>query len=338
VSGVLVRLVMYPPVEPERLARITAVDRRLQVVNASDEKAARHAMPDADAFFGKLTPELLACAVRLKWVQAPTASLEHYLFPELVAHACLLTNMRGLYSDVVADQVMGYILCFARNLHRYIRWQSQGLWQPCGGEETRASFVTGPGVVSGIDLAHDQLCQQTLGIVGLGGIGLALAQRARAFGMRLIAVDPRTDAPADLPLEVRGPQELDWLLGESDYVALCAPHTPQTAQLIRRAQLRTMKRTARLINVGRGALVSLADLVVALEAGEIAGAALDVFETEPLPIGHPLWKMDDVILTPHVAGFGPLVPQRHLQVLLENLRRFLAGEPLLNLVDKAAWY
>jgi phosphoglycerate dehydrogenase-like enzyme len=331
------KLVIHPAVEPQRLARIVAVDERLQVVNAADSHGALQAMPGADAFFGKLTPDLIAAADRLRWVQAPTASLEHFLFPELVAHPCQLTNMRGLYSDIVADQVIGYILCFARNLHTYIRTQHRAVWSPCGGEETRTSFATGPGVVSGIDLAHDQLCQQTLGIIGLGGIGTALARRATAFEMRLIAIDPRT-AQTETPFEVRPPTELDWLLGQSDYVALCAPHTPETAQLIRRTQLQSMKSSARLINVGRGALVSLADLVAALEAKEIAGAALDVFETEPLPSDHALWKLDNVILTPHVAGFGPLIAARHLQVLLDNLRRFVAGQPLLNLVDKAAWY
>src|SRR4051812_9986398 len=189
-------LVIYPPVEPERLARITAAAPSLVVVNAADEAAALRAMPAADAFFGKITPALLAAAGRLRWVQAPTASLEHYLFPELVGHPCVLTNMRGLFSDVIADQVMGYVLCFARNLHRYVLQQARGLWAPVGGEEARVGFAAGPGVVNAIDRAHLHLGDHTLGVVGLGAIGGEVARRAKAFSMRVLAVDPvRTEVP-----------------------------------------------------------------------------------------------------------------------------------------------
>src|SRR5262249_7932222 len=142
------------------------------------------------AFFGKLTPRLLAPARRLRWVQSPTASLEHYLFPELVAHPCVLTNMRGLFSDVIADQVMGYVICFARNLHRYVLQQARGQWGPIGGEAAGVPFATGPGTVNAIDRAHLHLADATLGVVGLGAIGAEVARRALAFGMRVLAVDP----------------------------------------------------------------------------------------------------------------------------------------------------
>ena len=128
-----VKLVLYPPVEPERLAKVVEAARPMTVVNARDEAEARREIADADAFFGKLTPALLGAARRLRWVQAPTASLEHYMFPELVAHPSALTNMRGLYSDVIADHVFGYVLCFARNFHHYIRNQLEARWAPVGG-------------------------------------------------------------------------------------------------------------------------------------------------------------------------------------------------------------
>src|SRR5690242_21071645 len=124
------KLVIYPPVEADRLTQITEAAGDMAVVNARDEAEARAEIPDADAFFGKITPPLLAAARRLRWVQTPTASLEHYVFPELAAHPCVLTNMRGLFSDVIADQVFGYLLCFARNLHRYIRNQMSARWEP----------------------------------------------------------------------------------------------------------------------------------------------------------------------------------------------------------------
>ena len=190
------KLVIYPPVEAARLARITEAAGDMAVVNAPDEAEARAQIADADAFFGKITPPLLAAARRLRWVQAPTASLEHYVFPELVAHPCVLTNMRGLFSDVIADQVFGYVLCFARNLHRYVLQQAEAKWAPIGGEEERVSSVTGPGVVNAIDRAHLHLADCTLGVVGLGGIGGEVARRGLAFGMRVLAVDPvQTEAP-----------------------------------------------------------------------------------------------------------------------------------------------
>lgn len=333
------KLVIYPPVEPDRLERIAAAAGPMAAVNADDELHALYQMPDAAAYFGKMTPRLLAGAPRLRWVQAPTASLEHYLFPELVRHPCVLTNMRGLFSDVIADQVMGYIICFARNLHVYIRQAIAGQWAPIGGEAARVGFASGPGTVNAIDRAHRHLADATLGIVGLGAIGRGVARRAAAFGMRIIAVDPQ---PIERPVEIAavwGVEELPQLLEQSDYVVIAAPHTPQSAAMFRRPQFQRMKRDAYLINVGRGAIVVLDDLVASLEAGELAGAALDVFETEPLPLDHALWRMPDrVILTPHVAGYSPRIAGRHLELLLDNVGRFVRGEPLRNVVDKVKWY
>jgi phosphoglycerate dehydrogenase-like enzyme len=128
------------------------------------------------------------------------------------------------------------------------------------------------------------------------------------------------------------------LLLDSDFVVVAAPHTPGTAKMFRRAQFQQMRRSAYFINIGRGAIVDLADLTAALEAGEIAGAALDVFEIEPLPAEHPLWKMPNTILTPHIAGYSPRIAERHLGVLLENIGRFTRGEPLVNLADKKLWF
>ena len=134
------KLVIHPPVEPERLGKIRDAAGPMSVINAADEREAWAAIADADAFFGKLTPQLLAAAPRLRWVQSPTASLEHYIFPALIEHSCLLTNMRGLFSDVIADQVYGYILCFARNLPFYIRNQTAARWEPAGGESHRGKY------------------------------------------------------------------------------------------------------------------------------------------------------------------------------------------------------
>ena len=138
-------------------------------------------MPGADAFIGKITPAMLGRADRLRWVQSFTASLEHYMFPELQAHPCVLTNLRGLFGDVIADQVLGYILCFARNLHTYIRRQVEHRYEPIGGESARVSNQTGPGIVNDMDRATIYLPSATLGIIGMGGIGCEIARRGFGF-------------------------------------------------------------------------------------------------------------------------------------------------------------
>lgn len=333
------KLVCFPALDEPRVLRLRETVPQCIVVQASDEAAAAAAIADADCFFGKLTPALLAASRKLRWVQSPTASLEHYLFDELIDHPCVLTNMRGIYSDVIADHVMAYVLCFARNVHIYFAQQREALWKPVGGKiDAGQNFLTGPGIVSPADRAHKHLGDCTLGVVGLGGIGAETARRAAAFGMHVLAVDPqRTDRPEGVA-ELGSLDLLDPLLGASDFVVIAAPHTPQTAQLFDRARLRKMKPSAYLINIGRGAIVVLNDLVAALQAGEIAGAGLDVFEQEPLPSEHPLWSMPNVIITPHIAACSPRIAERHLGVLLDNIKRFDRGESLANVVDKRAWF
>ncbi len=332
------KMVLFPPVEEERLQAIRQAAGPMEVINAATEAQAAQAVQEADAFFGKITPGILAQARRLRWVQAPTASLEHYIFPELVEHPCTLTNMRGLYGDVIADHVMGYVLCFARNLHIYLRQQWQKRWAPVGGEESRSTWEHGPCRITPMDRAHLHLSDCTLGVVGVGSIGSEVARRAACFSMRVLGIDPRRSTPPEGMHQLRPVEELSWLLRESDFVVIAAPHTPRTQGWFSREVLRQMKSSAYLINVGRGAVVPLDDLVEALRAGELAGAALDVFETEPLPADHPLWEMPQVIITPHVAAASVHIASRHLQTLLENIRRFVAGEELKNIVDKALWF
>ena len=333
------KMLIYPAVETARLQAILEAAGELQVVNAETKQEALREIVDADAFFGKMTPELLTAATQLKWVQSPTASLEHYLFPELIEHPCQLSNMRGLFSDVIADHVMAYVLCFARNLHLYLRRQMEGRWAPVGNEEmTEQAFVTGPAAVSPVDAAHIHLADATLGVVGAGCIGQEVCRRAAAFDMRVLAVDPvcrKVDGVVD---DVWLPERLPDVLAESDFVVIAAPHTPETYKLFRTEQFGQMKNAAYLINIGRGVIVDLEDVTAALQNGLIAGAALDVFEVEPLPADHPLWKMENAILTPHIAAASPRIAERHLETLLENVRRFVKGEPLATLVDKRRWF
>jgi phosphoglycerate dehydrogenase-like enzyme len=330
------KLLLYPSVSETRLAKIRDAAGALMVVQAGDEAEALRQVADADALFGYLTPALLQAARKLRWAQAPTASMEKYLYPELIASPVVVTNMRGIFSDVIADHVLGFILCFAKNFHLYVRQQMQGVWHMLGREPKELPGYAGPGEVHPSDRAALTLADCTLGVVGLGGIGTETARRGLAFGMRVLAVDPKVgSAPGGV--QVLPPDCLADLLGQSDFVVIAAPHTPQTYKLFNRQRLRQMKRSAYLINVGRGVIVDLSDLTAALQEGEIAGAGLDVFEIEPLPADHPLWRMPNVIITPHCAAASPRVAERHVQTLLENIRRFVSGQPLLNVVDKGRW-
>lgn len=334
------KIVIHPAVESDRLTALREAAPEAQWVNAENARAACSAMPGADVLLGKITPEVLALADRLKWVQAFTVSLEHYMFPALVDHPCTLTNMRGLFGDVIADQVMGYVLCFARNLHTYIRRQLEHRYEPVGGEAARVSNASGPGTVNAMDRATIFLPAATMGIVGIGAIGAEIARRALAFGMTVRAVDrfPDRARPPDGVSSVRGMDHLHELLAASDFVVIAAPHTPETAGLFHAGTLSHMKSNGYLINIGRGAIVVLKDLVEALEARRLAGAALDVFETEPLPADHPLWNFPNVIITPHTAGYSTAIATRHLATLVANVRRFARGEPLENVVDKSLWF
>lgn len=326
------KLVISPSVSAERLARIVAAADPMQVVNCQGEDHAAAEIADADAIFGYLTPRLLKAAKKLRWAQSPTASMEKYLYKELVDSPVIVTNMRGIFSDVIADHVFGYILMFAKNFHIYLRQQLQAKWRMLGRPENELPGYGGPGEVHPSDCAAITLGDSTLAVIGLGGIGAEVARRGMAFGMRVLSVDPRAAACG-----VAEPATLDEALAQADFVVIAAPHTPETFKLFNRNTIQKMKKTAYLINVGRGVIVDLADLTAALQAGEIAGAGLDVYEIEPLPKEHPLWRMENVILTPHCAAASPRVPERHEQTLLANLRRFVEGFPLWNVVDKKMW-
>ena len=277
------KMLIFPAVESERLRKIVEAARPMSVVNAAGEEAAVREIAEADAFFGKLTPPLLAAAGRLRWVQSPTASLEHYMFPALVDHPCQLTNMRGLYADVIADHVFGYILCFARNFPRYLRQQLQSHWEAAGGEAGRSGFVLGPSRVSAIDRAHRHLPDATLGIVGLGSIGSEIARRALAFGMRVLAVDPRQRQAPEGVEALWKPDRLPDLLSASDFVVVAAPHTPETEKLFRRPLFQQMKPEAYFINIGRGMIVDLADLTEACGRGRSEGPDWTSSRPSPFP-------------------------------------------------------
>jgi phosphoglycerate dehydrogenase-like enzyme len=318
-------LVMLPPQTPTTrvwASRLAAAVPALTVLMAEDPEQAAKFVGDAEAAFGTLTPDVLGRAARLRWLQAPQAAPPAgYYYPALIAHPVVVTNFREIYNDHIGAHIMAFILGFARGLHHYLPQQFRREWQPAP-----------------LDTGVIHLPEATVLIVGVGGIGAEAARLAAAFGMRVVGVDARR---RDLPpgvAELHGPDALDELLPRADFVVLTVPHTPATEGFMNRARLQRMKRSAFFINIGRGMTTRLDDLTEALRAGEIAGAGLDVFEQEPLPAGHPLWTMPGVLMTPHTAGYGPYLDERRFEILLDNCRRFLAGQPLRNVVDKARWF
>jgi phosphoglycerate dehydrogenase-like enzyme len=290
-----------------------------EVVACRSAPEALDEIVDADAAYGTLPPDLLARAQRLRWLQAPMAGPPAgWYYPELVAHPLRVTNMREIFNDHLAAHILAFVLAFARGLQVYLPQQQQRLWKP------------------GAPLVH--LPEATALLVGAGGAGAETARLLAPFGMRVLAVDPRrTDLPEGVA-ELHAPEALDDLLPRADFVIITAPETPQTQRLFHLGRLELMKPSAFLINISRGAIVVLDDLVTALERGLLAGAALDVYEQEPLPAQHPLWTMPGVLLTPHVAGEGPYLQERRTEILLDNCRRFVAGQPLRNVVDKENWF
>jgi phosphoglycerate dehydrogenase-like enzyme len=294
-----------------------------RVVVAEDEGTAAREIVDAEAAFGWLGKDLLAKAKNLRWLQAPQAApAAGYYYPELVSHALSVTNFREIYNDHIGAHILAFVLAFARGLHLYIPQQLRREWK-------KSPLEAG-------DVIH--LPEATALVVGVGGIGAEAARLLAAFGITVLATDARRTAAPEGVAELHPPDKLDALLPRADFVILTVPHTPATEGFFNRARFQRMKRTGFFINIGRGMTTKLDDLVAALEAGEIAGAALDVYEIEPLPREHPLWTLPNVLLTPHMAGHGPYLDDRRFEIMADNCRAFAAGQPLRNRVDKKTWF
>jgi len=291
----------------------------VEVRVAASVGEAMEMIDDVDAAFGDIAPELLERAHNLKWIACPQAGPRAgYYHESLVSSDVVVTNTKEIYNDHISAHIMSYVLAFARGLHVYIPLQNKSEWKP------------------GYDITH--LPEATIGIVGLGGIGAETARLCAEFGMTVLAVDPRVTEPTKGVAEIFRPDALNQVLPRCDFVVLTVPETPETQGLFNTETLGHMKSTARLINIGRGAVVVLDDLADALRAGVIGGAALDVFQVEPLPSDHPLWSMENVIITPHVAGAGPYLEDRRTELFVENCVRFNEGLELKNVVDKANWF
>jgi phosphoglycerate dehydrogenase-like enzyme len=290
-----------------------------------DQGAADALLPDAEVVIGwAVNAGNFSTAQRLRWVHATAAGVGLLMFPAMIASDVIVTNSRGLHADAMAEHTLGVMLSFVRQLHRSRDAQRERRWA----QEEMWTVPPEFGTLAG----------STLLLVGLGAVGGAIASRARSLGVRVIAVrrNPRPDpAPADEQWSIA---ELPRLLPRADWLVLAAPLTDDTRHLIGAKELSLLKRSAVLVNVGRGHLVDEPALVAALSTGTLGGAALDVFEQEPLSVDSPLWEMTNVLLTPHVSGLAPDYWGRAMVMFEDNLRRFTEGRPLLNVVDKKAGY
>ena len=274
---------------------------------------------DVDVCLGALNHDLFLAARKLKWIQSTSSGVNHYLdIPGLKESDVLLTSASGTHGPCLAESVLGMILAFTRGIRTSILRQQEKVW--CV-RETRSKMV--------------ELTNSTMGIIGFGRVGRALAKRAQAFDMRIIAVDLHPVDKPEYVSELWDMERLSDLLRESDYAVVTVPYTPQTDGMIGAEQIALMKPSAMLVGISRGRIIDQKALAQALREKRLAAAALDVCYPEPLPADSELWELDNLLLTPHTAGGTQYESQYILEIFSENLGRFLKGDlPLRNQADK----
>jgi phosphoglycerate dehydrogenase-like enzyme len=309
----------------ERVGELQQLFPDIQFVSATDLDSLAREVVDADALCSmRITSGVFHSARRLKWIHSVAAGVGGLMIPEVLKSEILITNARGIFSTVMAEHTLGVMLAFSRRLIDSYRFQQQHHWA----REELWNMRPHMGEIAG----------KVVGIIGYGSIGHEIARRARAFGMIVCAVKKNIQEGTEDADRVYLLSELAEVLRQSDFIILALPHTPETKHLIGEAELRVMKASAYLINIGRGKLIDETALMRALEEGRLAGAALDVFETEPLPADHPLWDQRNVLITPHCSSNFSQYWDRSRALLCSNIRRFRGGMELLNLVDKKRGY
>jgi phosphoglycerate dehydrogenase-like enzyme len=268
---------------------------------------------------GETLKELWPVAKKVQWVHSLSAGVESVLFPELIQSPIPVTNSRGVFKDSLGEFAVASILYFAKDLRRMIRNQMAQKWE---------------------QFDVEMIDRQTVGIVGYGEIGKAAAVRAHALGMKVLATRRRPELIKDDPVvsEAYSVEDRAELMAASDYVVVATPLTPETRGIVGEKELRAMKKTGVIINVGRGPAIDEPSLIRALQEGWIRGAALDVFDVEPLPAGHPFWSMENVLVSPHCADHTSDWLETAMKFFVGNFERFRNGQPLQNLVDKQAGY
>lgn len=308
----------YSPLGEKEIAELQAAAPGIHLVAPARERMLEE-LADAEGIIGTVNPEIMKAAPRLRWVQVGVAGVERFLTPEFKASSITLTNCKILQGPEIADHAFALLLSLTRELYRSIPRRTQEEWT------TRAYNPI-------------ELQGKTAVVVGVGGIGTQISVRAAAFGMHVIGVDPKDLPYVPFLQKAVPPDRLDAVLPDADVVFISAPHTALTQKMFGARQFELMKKGAYFIAVSRGALYSGEALAKALESKHLAGAGLDVTDPEPLPKGHPLWTFENVIITPHIAGRSDGENRRYIELFKENLRRFAAGETLLNIVDKQKGY
>jgi phosphoglycerate dehydrogenase-like enzyme len=313
--------------EPDKLpegwlAQVQAAAPDMRVLITRDRSKIEAALDEIEIAACHFPPDLLPRAHDLRWFQQWSAGadwLQHH--PEAVEMDFILTSTVGMHAIQMGEHTFALLLAFARDLHRSVRVQQRREWIPQHQH---------PGLF--------ELADKTMVLVGIGAIGEQIAKLATAFGMQVLGVRRNPAVSAPHVKAMYSPDQILDVLPEADCVVLAAPLTHETQGMIGEQELRAMKPTAYLVNVGRGGLVREDALIQVLREGWIAGAGLDVFEEEPLPTDSPLWEMDNVIITAHYAGVTPRYDERAMAIFLDNLRRYRAGKPLRNVVDKRLGY
>ena len=286
-------LINYGRLSEKLVQQIREVSKRIEIVEASDKKAALTAVREAEVVFGRIDKEMFSAAKKLKWIQVTSAGVDRYLFPELVSSPVLLTNASGVHRIPISEMIMAMMLALAKKLHKFMQLKNEAKWKKIKPEE---------------------LAGKTLGLLGLGSIGMETAWKAKCFDMRILALKRQLIRRPTYVDEMLGPEDLDYLLRESDFLVVTVPLTAETCHMIGEDELRLMKPTAYIINISRGAVIDNRALIKALKEGWIAGAALDVFEEEPLPEDSEFWKLENIIITPHVSGSSPNYDERVEQI------------------------
>jgi len=280
---------------------------------------------DAEVLIGwQLRAEQFRAARKLRWIHATTAAVHQLMFPELVASDVRVTNSTSIHGPVVAEHAIALVFALAKGLHFAVRYQAQRHW----GQQDLWCSALRPREVAGAKL----------GVIGLGAIGRECVRLAKALGMRVLALREHVEKGSDGADKVFGPDELRELLAEAEYVLLAAPLTGKTRALFNDITFSQMRTDACFLNVSRGDLVDEAAMERALRSRKIRAAALDVFQTEPLPSESPLWDLENLLITPHSAALTDKLWDRHYIRITENLRRYMAGDPLLGEVDKRRGY
>jgi phosphoglycerate dehydrogenase-like enzyme/glyoxylase-like metal-dependent hydrolase (beta-lactamase superfamily II) len=308
------RRIVVPNLMPARLNELKRIAPAIEFIPVKTAADAARAAEDADAVLGFWTPDILKAGKKLRWIQVGPDAGDKEVSAAPTGSTFVLTNTQRVYGPAVADQAFALLLALTRNLKGADLEKLQPYVEP----------------------SQQELHGKTMLIVGLGGAGTQISRRASAFGMRVRAIDPRDLERPAFVLSLDKPAQLMELLPKADVVVLACPLTPETRGLMGAPQIKAMKKTAYLINVARGGLVETSALVEALQKQQIAGAGLDVTDPEPLPGAHPLRKMAHVVISPHVGSHSPEGAERLWRLWRENVRRFVAGEPLLCVVEKGA--